>query len=78
MADAEEGEPPEDPLYNRNTTIFHFYMCLLSLFFAMMTTNWGAVSDLPDHDHWENLWLEFAAQWITVAIYLYTLLRQQQ
>jgi len=67
----------EDASYNRNSTIFHFYMSLLSLFFVMMTTNWGAVTELSENDHWENMWLELAALWVTVLIYLYTLLRQQ-
>ena len=70
------GKAPEGPV-SYNYSFFHFIFALASMYTAMLLTGWGS-ADPAEKDlmgvGWSSVWVKMASAWMTVALYLWSLL----
>eukprot|EP00899_Mesostigma_viride_P008524 jgi/Mesvir1/17673/Mv01372-RA.1 len=75
--DDEEGEAVSSAGPAYNYSFFHVIFALASMYVGMLLTGWGG-ADSPTKDTidigWRSVWVKVAAQWITAAMYLWTLI----
>lgn len=89
-----EDEDEENELKNENkksddetmvfaisvpTIIFQAFMIFVSIYYAMLITNWGRPT-VDDHDYdyfidkWAGFWVKIVCQWTMCALYTFTLI----
>lgn len=85
QSDAEKPIPPITESLVRRNRRFHLMMCLCSMYMAMLLSNWGSsqgAQDASDDDSLsktaydlslESMWIKIITQWITMFLYLWTL-----
>jgi FtsH-binding integral membrane protein len=74
-AETKEGEGErETENKNRNLMVvaFHAVMVTSTLYISMVVTNWGAATS-STNDAEGQMWVRIASQWVTIALYLWTL-----
>ena len=56
-------------------TLFQLVMCLASFYLTMLLTNWATydASKAPGVGT-ASMWIQFVSQWVTVALFLWTLI----
>jgi hypothetical protein len=64
--DAHDGGTPAERHW-----YFHLVMAMGSMYSAMLLTNWGTESG--DSTSVESLWIKLATNWLTYALYLWTM-----
>jgi len=76
---SKEDEDNEDDTYEssgRRMVVFHGLMIAISIYLAMLCTNWGAAyvdgHRLSSNDG--SIWVQFSAQWLTDILYIWTLI----
>ena len=72
-----DAKPPSDPdSQTRSAVYYHSFMCLCSMYLAMLLTHWGSVQvdgttlSISAFGQWLSLGLE----WATIAMYVWSLL----
>lgn len=66
----------EDEEMDRRMVYFHLLMILVSMYFSMLLTNWGAANiDGSAYDNnSSSKWVKFVALWLTVIFYIWSLI----
>jgi len=54
---------------------FHLIFALASMYIAMLMTGWGVGAEEKDllDVGWFSVWVKLVSQWLTTALYLWTL-----
>jgi hypothetical protein len=60
------------------TIVFHGFMIFVSIYYAMLITNWGRPTvDDDDYDYfidkWAGFWVKIVCQWVMCTLYTFTL-----
>lgn len=58
-----------------NYSFFHLIFALASMYIAMLMTGWGSSAQETDSLDvgWTSVWVKIMAQWLTAALYVWTL-----
>mmetsp|Transcript_29233 Transcript_29233/g.93648 ORF Transcript_29233/g.93648 Transcript_29233/m.93648 type:complete len:459 (-) Transcript_29233:1486-2862(-) len=72
-----EGKPIEDPA-GEWLWLFHGILALAAAYLSMAITNWGATDgeneeSAPNAYGYTNVWVKIASQWLTFALYFWSL-----
>ncbi|CAG9328271.1 SERINC3_1 [Blepharisma stoltei] len=80
MAPEDEGNEKEaykeDEELDRRMVYFHVLMIIVSMYYSMLLTNWGAANvdgGAYDNDN-ASMWVKFVALWTTVLLYVWSLI----
>lgn len=65
----------EFQLVTYSYSFFHLIFALASMYIAMLMTGWGTGAEERDliDVGWTSVWVKVVAQWMTVAIYAWTM-----
>jgi serine incorporator 1/3 len=70
ISDEEDPDNEEDP-DSQSMALFHGIMAIGSIYISMLLTKWGTTSG---HYSDAQMWVSIVSQWISVAIYIWTIL----
>mmetsp|Transcript_12516 Transcript_12516/g.12563 ORF Transcript_12516/g.12563 Transcript_12516/m.12563 type:complete len:104 (-) Transcript_12516:34-345(-) len=64
---------------SQSTIIFQAFMVFVSIYYAMLITNWGRPTIDDDNydyfiDEWAGFWIKIVCQWVMCGLYLFSLI----
>lgn len=64
---------------SQSTIIFQGFMIFVSIYYAMLITNWGRPTVDDDNydyfiDEWAGFWVKIVDQWVMCGLYLFSLI----
>lgn len=69
-----DDEHPDDSGHLSDYCFFYIIMMMGSMYLAMLVTDWQVSGSGSNHSHVVSFWVKIATVWVTMLVYLWTLL----